>query len=118
MLLTRDQILSRDDATPDLHTIEIPEWGGSAFVRVLSGKQRERFEKAVGRENESNLRGLFAALCLCDDKGKPIFTEADISALGEKSSKALDRVYRAGIKLNAIGKDDIDELEKNSEAAT
>jgi hypothetical protein len=117
-MLTRLQMLSANDTVIHLKSIDIPEWGGSVFLRVLSGRQRERFEASVGKGNETNLRGLFAMLCVCEEDGKPVFGEQDIAALGEKSSMALDRIYKAGIRLNAIGKEGIDTLEKNSEAAT
>ena len=50
-------------------------------------------------------------------KGQPLFTYQDVVDLGKKSSKALHRVYEAGWKLNALGKEEVKELEKNSEAA-
>jgi hypothetical protein len=118
MSLNRDQILFADDKLPTLTGLHIPEWGGSVSIRVMSGRQRERFEAAVNQGSHPNLRGLFATLIVCDAQGVPLFNDADIATLGEKSSTALDRIYRAGIKLNAIGKEGIDALEKNSEAAT
>ena len=121
MLLTREMILSVDDKAPTLTKVDIPEWGGEAYIRVMTGLERERFEAALTADNKvvgTSLRALLASLVLCDEKGKPLFAAADLVALGEKSSNALQRIYVAGLKLNAIGKSGVDELEKNSEAAT
>lgn len=115
MALTRDQILSANTA-PVITEVDVPEWGGKVAIRVLSGRQRERFENAIN--NHSNLRALLVSLSVCDEKGSPIFSEADVNVLGEKSGKALKRVFDASIKHSAIGKESVEELEKNSEAPT
>lgn len=115
-MLTRDQILN----APDLKIafVDVPEWGGTATIRVMSGLARDRFEAGLAKEPGNNLRARLVALCLCDEAGKLLFSEADLVALGEKSAPALHRVFEAAIKLNAIGKDGVDEAEKNSASAT
>lgn len=118
MHLTRDQILAVDDTTPTLTEVDVPEWGGSVLVRVMSGRDRDRFEDRLSKEPGNNLRALLCSLCLCDGRGKRLFAEADVAALGDKSAPALHRVFDAAIKLNAIGKQDVEGLEKNSGAAT
>ncbi len=39
---------------------------------------------------------------MCDEEGKPIFTEADIPALIQKSPASLDRLYTKAAELNQI----------------
>lgn len=115
-MLTRDQILSLNDLkTEDL---AVPEWETVVKIRVLSGRERERFETSVAKDSSNNVMARLVALCLCDEAGKPILTETDATALGEKSSKALKRIFDASIKLNALSKEGVDKAEKNSEAAT
>jgi hypothetical protein len=111
--LTRDQILQAADVGP-LVAVDLPEWGGTAHVRVMTGTQRDRFEAAFALD-KANVRARLAAYTLCDEAGQPLFAEADVAALGERSSLALDRVFAAAMKLNGIGKPDVDALEKNSE---
>jgi hypothetical protein len=114
----RDQILNANDIVANLLPLPIPEWGVTLFLRVMPGRQRERFEYRYEKGNDPTLRAFFATLVACDEQGTPLFTDADVAGLAEKSSRALDRIYQAGIKLNAIGKAGVDELEKNSGAAT
>lgn len=109
--LDRSSILS----APDLPTIplEIPEWGGTVVLKALTGEQRDRFEVFVAGNNRANIRARLAALSLVDESGKPLFSEADIVALGQKNAKALDRIWDAASSLNKLTENDIEGLEKN-----
>ena len=44
-ILTRDQILQANDLVTE--TVEVPEWGGSVFVKSLTGVERDQFEAAI-----------------------------------------------------------------------
>ncbi|HWV23261.1 MAG TPA: hypothetical protein VNZ58_03650 [Thermomicrobiales bacterium] len=120
-LLTRDAILGASDIqTEDVH---VPEWGGTVRVKGLTAAQRDAFEmesvQGRGKQasvNFANIRARLAAKCIVGEDGKPIFTEFDIKALGEKSSSALNRVFDVCSRLSGIGESDVEELSKNSEA--
>ena len=120
-LLTRDAILGASDIqTEDVH---VPEWGGTVRVAGLTAAQRDAFEteSVSGRGknvnvNFANIRARLAAKCIVGEDGKPLFTERDVKALGEKSASALSRVFDVCSRLSGIGDQDIEELAKNSEA--
>lgn len=112
-LLTRDAIL----AAPDLRAVdvEVPEWGGMVRVRMLTAAERDRFELSfvgTAADAQVNVRARLVALTLCDQQGVRLFSEADITVLGQKSGAALDRVFEAASRLNAITDRDIDDLGK------
>ena len=119
MYLKRDDILNVDD----LKTIdvEVPEWGGTVCVKMMSGKERDDFEASVvsfknGKQNvtTANIRAKLVQKTVIDPETKElIFTVADIDSLGKKSSAALDRVFSAAQNLSKISDDDIEELAKN-----
>lgn len=116
--LTREAILQADDLPREM--IEVPEWGGSVYVRALSGAERDAYEAAClekrGKSYETNLQNLRAKLCaltVCAEDGKRLFTEADIDALGGKSAAALDRLFAAAKRLSGLGAEDVEELAKN-----
>ena len=44
-VLSRDEILAADDIQIEL--LEVPEWGGSIFVKGMTGAERDRFEAGV-----------------------------------------------------------------------
>lgn len=114
-LLTRDQILHADDIkTGD---VEVPEWGGTVRIRPLTGAQRDAFESATIEQrgknptvNLKNLRARLVAASACDEKGRLLFTEEDVAALGRKSAKALNRVFEAAQKLSGLTDEDVAEL--------
>ncbi|KKK73275.1 hypothetical protein LCGC14_2895450 [marine sediment metagenome] len=119
-LLSREQILAQTEVR--MVRENVPEWGGSVYVRIVSGAERDRFEASTqnqtgGGHNLVNFRARFAAMVLCDDKGDALFTPADVEALGKLSSggAALDRIFDAGRHLNRMTAEDVEELTKNSE---
>ena len=114
MALTKDQILAADDM--GLLEVEVPEWGGSVFVRVMSVGERDSYEndlminKSKGVEN---FRSKFLQRVLCDAKGELMFTPDEVETLAKKSARAVARVWAAAMKHNALTDDDVQELAKN-----
>lgn len=119
--LTRNDILSATDCKTQI--VEVPEWGGEVEVKAMSGQERDEWESAMfsldGKDikiNKDNIRAKLVAKTVVDENGKLMFSDADIAALGQKSSAALDRVYQVSQKLSALTPQDIDELAKNSKS--
>jgi hypothetical protein len=106
----REQILTADDLPRK--ELPIPEWKTKVWIRTLTGGERDRFEGRQSKDPFTDVRARLAVLCLVDEQGLNLFTEADIPALSAKSSKALDRVFAASVKLNGISKEDVEELKK------
>lgn len=106
-LLGREAILGAVDLpTVD---VEVPEWGGTVRVRMLTGTERDAFEAGTvirqGKKVEANLvniRARLVALCVVDENGLRLFTEADAEKLGQKSGAALGRVFEAAQKINGL----------------
>ena len=117
--LSKSQILSATDLP--IEAVEVPEWGGTVHVRTLSSYERDQFEAATvkvrGRKTEpnlANLRARLACLVICDEKGKPLFdVTEDARMLGDKSSKALDRVLAVARRLNGMDDEAVEEAAKN-----
>lgn len=114
MPLSADQILAIEDRP--VERIQVPEWGGEVCVRAMSGADRDAFEAAMlvnGRQSMVNVRARAAALCICDDGGKPLFSAQDVEALGTKSGAALDRVFQAVLRMNHLSPQDVETLAGN-----
>jgi hypothetical protein len=113
--LTRDAIL----AAPDLprEEVEVPEWGGTVLVSAMSGLTRDAFEAVLlsTPTPDRNARATFAAFCIVDDEGERVFDPADIAALGQKSSRALDRVVAVAQRLSRFGDKELEAALGNSE---
>ena len=118
-VLTKADILGKCDRQPV--EVEVPEWGGTVLVAIMSGEARDAFEAEMVASRErgemtKNLRARYVARCVVDADGNRLFDESDIPALGSKSGAALDRVYEAALHANKVTAQDIDELEGNSSA--
>ncbi len=116
-VLGRQEILDAPDAQYQL--VEVPEWGGSVWVKGLSGSERDAFEVSLlqgkGKNREVNLRNLRAKLvarsCVADaNGGGRLFTETDVTALGGKSAAALNRVFTAAQHISGLTEEDVEEL--------
>ena len=116
--LTRDQIL----AVADIKTeeVQVPEWGGSVFVRGLTGAQRVKFEMKVVEHrgtkqiwHRENIRARIIVMSVVDDKGELLFSEKDIKAVSEKAAGALERIFNVAQRLSGLSKQDVAELAKN-----
>lgn len=118
--LSRDVILAVQDVQAE--DVEVPEWGGVVRVQGLTGAQRDAYEASMvegkGKNrtlNLKNIRAKLVALTVVDERGKPLFTDADVQALGRKSGAALDRIFNVAQRLSGLSKEDIDEFAGNSE---
>lgn len=111
MALGRDAILKSDDLPRE--EVPVPEWGGTVFVRAMTGIERERFESAPDK-SPNMVRALLAVMTVCDEQGNPVFGNADIPALGAKSAAALIRVAQVAMRLSKARAADLEELEGKS----
>jgi len=120
-LLTRAQILKVEDLPREL--VDVPEWGGSVWVRTMSGTERDTYEESlIHRQGETvslcmvNARAKVCASSICDDKGERLFSDEDVISLGHKSGAALERVFSVARRLSRLNDSELEETAKNSEA--
>ena len=63
--------------------------------------------------NPVNVRAKVIARCVVDDEGKPLFTAADIQALGDKNGAAIDRVFEVAATLSGLSEGDREEMARD-----
>lgn len=114
MALSRAQILAADDL-PKME-VPVPEWGGSVFVRMLNFTERLALEAAIKAAERDAVFTVIAATA-CDESGALLFTADDVEALKKKQPFAVVAVMLAARKLNRLSKEDIEDLQGNSEAS-
>lgn len=109
-----------------IEQLEVPEWGGTVYVRSISGKERGLIEAAAARfketkgKDETFVRTFtvrMAALGLCDAEGKRLFGDDEIPVLAERNAAAIARVAEVVQRLSGLTKEDIEDLAKNSAEA-
>jgi hypothetical protein len=114
--LTKEQILAADDM--GLLRVNVPEWGGDVFVRVMTVGERDAYENEWQRKRETGVddfRTKFLMRCLVDEKGNRLFDNGDIARLSQKSARVMNRVWMAAMEHNSLSEESIEELAKNSE---
>jgi hypothetical protein len=107
-MLNRDVILAADDLPR--REVQVPEWGGSVYVRALNGAERDQLERMVSSDSIS--RAALVALCTVDEAGERMFSDKDVAALAQKNGAALGRIVTAAMDANAITDEAIGELGK------
>jgi len=118
-ILTKDQILQAKDIR--MEEVEVPEWdGGTVIVKTMTGVERDQFEASIvsepGQRDMRNLRAKIVALSVVDENGNRLFSFEDAVELGEKSARALNRIFSVAQRLSGFTPQDVEELRKNSSA--
>lgn len=114
MPLTKDQILAADDS--GLLEVQVPEWGGSLFIRVMSVGERDAYENDWIKNKHhgvDNFRAKFLQRVLCDATGRLLFTAGELDLLAAKSARVMNRLWQKAMAHNALTDADVEELAKN-----
>jgi len=98
-MLTAKQILALDDLPR--REVEIPEWGGSVYVRALTGAERDQLERSLSQSSTIS-RAAIVVMCCVDGDGNPLFSQSDVAALTNKNGQALERIVSAALAFNAL----------------
>ncbi|MDQ8045264.1 MAG: hypothetical protein REI11_11720 [Patulibacter sp.] len=114
-LLSKDAILGAEDR--EYAIVSCPEWGGEVRVRSITGRERDTYEQSLidqrGGDRKVNTRNARAKLILLsavDESGARLFSDDDLSRLGGKNARPLDRLFDAARKLSGLSDDDVEEL--------
>ena len=104
--------------------VSVPELGGTVIVQGMSAAQRDAFEASlmVGRGrrrdiNTANLRAKLIAFCVVDEAGLRVFSDEDVTALGEVRVDVVNRIFAVAQRLSGVSEEDIEELGRPSASA-
>jgi len=125
MLWNREKLLQKEELR-----VERVELGGGdhVYVRQMSGRERDRFERSLLREVEDkkgnvsykraleDFRAKLAVHTLCDEKGNNLLKPDDVEILSQNMSAAkLELIVNKAQELNRITEEDKEAMVKNSE---
>ena len=86
--------------------VPVPEWGGTVFVRTLTGRERAGLESwATQPANKDRAREFLArvvAVAMCDADGKRVLADDAADWLLDKSASAVDRVADVALDINLM----------------
>lgn len=112
-ILSAEQILQVQDLK--IEKLDLPEWGGTICLRTMRSVDRDQFEMLMtDRGPKKNVRAKLASMTICDEAGTLMFSEKQVDSLGNKSAKALQKIFTKALEMNNFSDDDVDELEGNS----
>lgn len=122
-ILSRDAVLKAKPTIP-IERIDVPALGGVLLVRGLKARERDAFEASLiegkgkgQRVNTSNIRAKLLVRTIVDERHEPLFTEADVAALGELPASVIEPLYAAAMRLSRLTSEDMEELAGNSDSA-
>lgn len=97
----------------------VKAWGREVLLRDPSAADRDEWEVfATNNRGQYALwRAKVAQILLCDAAGRRLFTEKQLAEIGEKSAAAVNEIWEVGVKLFSVTDQEIEELEKNSDAS-
>jgi len=114
-ILSKEDILACND--DDTLVLDVPEWGGEVRIALMSAADMDAYESSLvtskGKFNLKNARAKFLAAVLVDADGKKLFTPADITGLGNKSTKVVAKIYKAAQDFNNLTEEELEILIKN-----
>lgn len=109
MSLSREQILNAKDY--ELVEVEVSEWGGTIFLKPISGTERAKLETYDPTKDIDKIMMKLLVLSIVDEQGNRLFEEKDIEALGSKSTGAVYKVFSKACDISGLS--DKGKLEKN-----
>lgn len=117
-LVTKDSFLGMV-GEPKVHRVHLKAAGQDAFVLEPTADVRDAFDIWINdaRGNNVGIRGVIAALVLCDEAGKRLFDIEDAPRLGELPPAVLQPIFDLGAQLLAVTDKEQKELEGNSDAS-
>lgn len=114
--LTINDILTTEDKK--FEEVEIPEWGGVLFVRVMTAKERSEIEDLYLKVNEAKkdtgkFRRELIKRTLCNSKGESLITDDAIAEhMMGKSALIIERLFEKACEVNGFRERDVDTLKK------
>jgi hypothetical protein len=113
-MLNRAEIIGAQDLkTVD---VDVPEWGGTVRLRMLSAAERFAVNEAAnvgGEFDPATFQTTLIERTAVNEDGTPVFDKGDAAALAAKSSGAISRVFEAAAQLNGLGPKPTDAAEGN-----
>jgi len=99
--------------------VELPD-GRKTFVRKLSAHERTQYDVWISDKDTGavySTREAMVCLCACDENGKRLFEDKDITRLGQLDFDAIEPIFTAAFRLNGFMPTSPEDIKKNSEAA-
>jgi len=98
-ILTFNDILSANDIK--IEEIDVPEWGGVVRVRTLRAEESAKFVDDYAKDKKNSMVRLLV-MSAVDANDQPLFTDAHVELLRQKSFRAMARVQEKVLEMNGL----------------
>lgn len=103
----RDEFLRIKPTIEPIETV-----AGPAFIRTITAGEKDEFEREAKKDGKVRCRLLLVGVC--DEQGKPVFTNLDLPTLDALPLTAVEPIADAIAKLNKFGEAEVEDIRKNS----
>lgn len=111
----------------ELVPVDVPEWGGRVYVRLMTSEERDQFErenlnlKSLHEQDEprvavmKNLRARLVAKVLCNAKGERLYPDFVEGArrIGARRAAVVNRLFEVASRLNVLTETDVEAVAGN-----
>lgn len=101
--LSRDEILAKASATHPPIPVDVPEWGGQVYVRRMSVGDVANYHQRIQAADSAKVNAVALSLAVCDENGKQLCSEADLSWIDDLPSSAFQKIMTEFFAANRIG---------------
>ena len=113
MNLNREAFLSEKARQIKREPLELPELGGTVWIKGMSGEERDEFEKSCrdpkGRLRR-NIRARLVVLTAVAEDGSRLFRDDDIPMVGKLRVDIIQKMFNKAQELSGLSDADVDEL--------
>lgn len=118
-MFLKPEDIDRADDSPIL-SVDMTEygWGGEVGVKTLNGEDRRAIERLSNKLETKEITGIdwvieVAALSLCDESGKRLYTSDKAKKLYQRKPEALKHVVDKSLDHNGLLQTSLDDEIKN-----
>jgi hypothetical protein len=113
--------LTSKEAFKNSRVVPVETSAGPAFLRVISGKERDAWMRLYRAEQEkateSPCEAIYCPLLvrtICDESGNRLFADDDVALLAESPAKVLHELFERSLDINRLSADAVEDEKKDS----
>lgn len=111
MALSREQVIRAIEARGrETVPVEVPEWGGTVFVRRLSYAELQEIGLEEGARPSAEQVVRLVAACLADEQGQRLFSDEEAPQLARADVGAFTRVLLEALRVNGLASAELEEM--------
>jgi len=103
-----------------IEAVSIAGMAEPVYVRAMTGRERDAFESSCFQQrgknrelNTENLRAKLLVRAICTKDGERLFSDAEVSVLGDMPAAVLDELFTVAQRLSGLAQADVEDMVGN-----